>query len=331
VVDEAVAARVGREVFLLSLSGDQRVLGWALPRFVRALNDVYLAAGEVVFREGEPAESHYFVVSGEVALSRPGAPPRHMGERSVIGTLDMLLERPRHRTATAAVPTHLLRMAADDWWALIEDRLDLAQRIVGNIASSIRAMRARPEPLGGFDPPPPASAGDPPRGLNLVERILLLRRAPLLAHASIQSLTTLAELSTELHAPAEGGLLSPAATKGRIVVVAWGEVTAVGRGAAANETVGRGAAANETVGRGAAANETVAKAPAVSGRFGPGALVLGAAALDPNGDHELSARGGTVALTLPIEDYFDTMEEHFSVARSTLMAVAQERDDLLER
>jgi CRP-like cAMP-binding protein len=301
VVDGAAAARIGREVFLLSLSGDRRVLGWAFPRFVRALTDVYVAAGESVYREGEPADAQYFVVSGEVTLTRAGAHPIRMSERAVVGTLDMLLERPRRRTATAAVATHLLRMLRDDWWELIEDRLDLAQRIIGNLGVGIHALRARAEPLGGFEPPPPPPSGDPPRGLNLIERILVLRRAGLFSHASIQALTTLAELSTELYAPSDGGLVPQAATRGHLVVVAWGEVSASGR------------------------------APAIAGRFGQGTLVLGGAALDPNADYELTAAAPTVALTLSIEEYFDTMEEHFSVVRSTLLAVAQERDELLER
>ncbi len=303
-VDPEVAARVGREVFLLSLGGETRLLGWAFPRFVRALSDVYLAAGEAVYREGEASGAQYFVVSGEVALARQGLKPVVIGERGVVGTLDMLLDRPHKRTATATAATHLLRMPADDWWALVEDRLDLAQRIITNVSSGIHALRSRPPPLGGFDDPPPAPPSLPrarPSGLNLVERILLLRGVPLLGRASIQALTTLAELAAEVRAE-PGEILSPAnATRRRLVVLASGEATA-----------------------------SPASAD-VSGRFGAGSLVCGPVALDPAADYEVRADAPTVALTLPFAEYFDTMEEHFSLVRSALMAVAEERDTLLDR
>ena len=77
--------------------------------------------------------------------------------------------------------------------------------------------------------------------------------------------------------------------------------------------------------------ETILLLGVIAGRFGQGTLVLGGAALEPSADYELTAAASTVALSLPLEEYFDTMEEHFSVARSTLLAIAQERDDLLER
>jgi CRP-like cAMP-binding protein len=301
VVDQEVAARVGREVFLLSLGGDARLLGWAFPRFVRALSDVYLEAGEVVYRRGDPSDAQFFIVSGEVALELEGTKPLVMGERGLVGTLDMLLDRPHKRTATATAPTHLLRMPAEDWWTLIEDRLDLAQRIITNVSGGIQALRSRPAPLGGFDAPWATPARARPKGLNLVERITLLRAVPLFGRASIQALTTLAELATEVQA-APGDVLVPAhATRRSLVVVAWGQVVASRPGSD------------------------------LSGRFGAGSLVCGPVALDPAADYEVRADGPVVALTLPFTEYFDTMEEHFSLVRSALMAVAEERDTLLDR
>ena len=63
--------------------------------------DFNLRAGEVLYREGEPTNEHWFVVYGEMKLEAKGVPPWVLGERSLIGTIDLTLDRARSRTACA--------------------------------------------------------------------------------------------------------------------------------------------------------------------------------------------------------------------------------------
>ncbi|MGD0674013.1 MAG: cyclic nucleotide-binding domain-containing protein [Polyangiaceae bacterium] len=301
--------RVAREMFLLTLGGDTRDLGWALNRTVASLRDVFVGPGEPVYSQGDPAEEHYFLVSGEVKLTRPGAKDWIMGERSVIGSLDMLHERSRTRTATATVATHLLAMRSEDWWGLLEDRFELSNRVVLNLSAAIHALRLRPSPLGGFDET--ASPGGPPAGktagvgqrgpLNLIARTLLLRTVPIFARGSIQTLTALSEVASEVRA-SDGQLLFPRGALGRqLAVVVEGQVTASRDPAAPSHS------------------------------FGPGALVVGTATIARGADYEVHASGATRVLAIPTDDYYDAMEDHFSLARSALVALAEERESLMDR
>jgi CRP-like cAMP-binding protein len=303
-VESGPSARVAREIFLLTLGalgGDRHEeLGWAFNRAVGSLRDVFVGAGDVVCRQGDASDEHYYVTSGEVKVTRPGAKDWTMGERSIVGSLDMILERPRTRTVTATVPTHLLSMHAEDWWALLEDRFELARRIILNFSAGIHALRLRPAALGGFDDAHRTPLR-PPSAINVIGRTLLLRQVPLFARATVQTLTALAEIASETRA-SDGELLFARGALGqKLAIVVSGEVAAI------------------------------READAASHPFGAGDLVLGGAAIAHGADYEVRARSAAQVLTVSADDYYDAMEDHFSLVRSALAALAEEQEALLDR
>jgi CRP-like cAMP-binding protein len=298
-VDSALTERISREVFFSGFTGEPHALAWELRRLAGVVEDLVVDAGSAVFRDGDPSEELYFVVTGEVKMQRLGARDWVFGARSLVGTLDVVLDRPRSRTAVATAPTHLLRMRAADWLDLLEDSFDLTRRVLANFASGVHSLRRRPPPLGGFDESP-IRVGLPPDVVNLVDVILFLRRVPLFARASIQALTSLAALADEVQVDKGEVVVSREKFCSQLTVVISGEVLA-------------SAGADEP-----------------TGRFGRGVLVCGAAALG-RASYDVRAVDATRAMVLPIEDYFDVMEEHFSLVRSALMALAEEREILLDR
>jgi CRP-like cAMP-binding protein len=300
VADTGQAERISREVFVASFLGDTRAVGWASQRMAARMTDMFLSAGDVLYRVGEPADHHYFVVKGEMRLTKPTGSAWVLGERSLIGTLDAILERPRSRDAVATMPTHLLKLRSEDWLEFLEDSFVMARRALMRVSAQVDELRRRPPPLGGFDPPPPpAPAAEAP--LHLVNRILLLRDVPIFSRASIQTLATLAELSTVLHAAKGEVLFERGAMKDKLVVVASGEV------------------------------EASRSAPELVARFGRGGLVCGPGAFGDGAAYEVRATASTRALSVSLEDFVDVMEEHFGLTRSAMMAMAEEREMLLDR
>jgi CRP-like cAMP-binding protein len=297
--DDDQAARVAREVVLTTLAGragDTKSLAWEFQRVSAAMQDLHLEEGDVVFREGAPPTYLYFVVDGQVTLTSPDKPQLIFDPRSVVGAVDTFLDRPLSYTATVTRKAHLLRIRIDDWLDVLEDSTELARIFITNLAAGLHQLRLRPPPLGGFDDPPPSSAvSDRPPHLHLVDRILLLRGVPTFAHASVQTLTSLAELATVVRAE-DDELLAPRGEPKRVMfVVVSGEVTAT------------------------------REAPALTGRFGPGVLVCGALAVMDLAEYEFRARGRTRVLAIARDDYVDFMEEHFGLVRSTARALLEER------
>lgn len=293
-------ARTWRELFVASFldGAPPDVLAWAMPRLVSATRDLRVHAGETIFRIGEPSELVYFVVSGSVRADRPGFPSWTLGERSVVGILDAVLERPRSREATAITAARLLELSVSEWFEILEDSIDTAMRTVDTIASVLVDLRrqAREAPA-----PAPPDAAPRPASLSLVERIVVLRRVDCLRRAGVQTLATLAAHAEEVRfEPGD----APVAIRGdardrAMFVIAHGEM------------------------------ETTSGPPLTRERFGRSEMLGGAAAFVERAGFEARAAQRTVALRVSAEDWFDVMEEHFDLTRSIVMSLVAEREVLM--
>lgn len=292
--------QVVREVFLSTLLQGPKVLGPVMQRIATIMDDVYVAEGDTIYRIGERPDHHYFVVSGEVALSAPGMPTWTFRERSLIGTIDVGLNRPRARNAVAVKATHLLAMRGEDWLALLEDVFEFAERAIRITSTGVDALRTRPPPLGGFDPPAReiVPLGEP---LDLVGRILLLRKVDLCCRAGSQALATLAELADERRLDAGESFPLTDERGARVFVVISGEI------------------------------EVTRIDQDLVGTFRTAQIVRGVEVLGRQGDYAAKALVPSAVLSISVEDYFDVMEDQFDLARAAIAAVAQERERLLNR
>jgi CRP-like cAMP-binding protein len=299
-LSESPTRLIGRELFVASLLGDSGRLGSVIHRVAHQMDEVALDAGDPLYRAGDRAEHFFFIVSGQVSLTRPGAATTLFGERSVVGSLDAMTYRPHTHTAVATTPALILRLSIGDWSDLLEDNFELARRVILRLATEVHGLRRRPAPLGGFDEPAVASTA-PPAKLLALDRILHFEAIPMFARAGTQALATLARIGSTRCVTKEDVFLSRSEMVGQLVIIASGEVQASWEG----------------------------YAPAA--RFGVRSVVGGAGALGTGPAPEVRATRPTRAIVLPLEDYFDVMEEHFDLARSALAAIQAERDELRDR
>jgi CRP-like cAMP-binding protein len=295
------SARVEREIFLRSLGMGGAGASGPSRQMAQTIRDTFFQAGSVIYEIGDAAEHFYFVVRGEVSQTAPDAAPWSLSDRSVVGLLDVIIERPRARRAHAVTDVHALMLRADDWFEVLEDNFDFCRRSVVMGAANLHQFTMTFEPSGGFAPAPPDDgalwAG---REMNLIERITALRDVPAFGGAGIQPLTTLAGVAKVIRLDTGDELFDRNAAAGALFVVASGTIFAEREG------------------------------PAIRARFGAGSLVCGYGALgNPEADYTARAESPTIALRIDHEDLFDVMEEHFDLSRSLLRGIAAERERLI--
>lgn len=297
---DGTSSVIGRELFLASLVSDARRLGAVMRRFALHTEEVDLDKGETLYEAGEVSDDFFFLVSGRVKLSRPGAADSTFEERQVLGTLDAIIAKPHTHTARAAMPTRLLRIKVSDWAEVLEDNFEISTYVIAQLANRVLSLRIRPPPFGGFD----ALLAERSRatsGLQVVDRILRLRAAPTFARASTQALAALAQLGSTTFAGKDEVMFAEGETKGSLVIIASGEVSMQWQGSP--------------------------DAP----RFGASSVLGGNASLSDMALAEVRALSPARAIVLPREDFFDVMEEHFDLVQSTIAALTEERQALLDR
>jgi len=98
---------------------------------------VQLAAGEILFRQGDAGDALYVVVSGEVAVIADG-PPRvelsRLGESSFFGEIALVTEETRTATVEATVPTELLVFKR----AAVEELVSAEPALLSVILAAVR-------------------------------------------------------------------------------------------------------------------------------------------------------------------------------------------------
>jgi NTE family protein len=122
ITDEEMTVSEGGEVLeqqLRAIPFFRNLPAGALDAVAAQLQPEHHKRGEVVFREGDPGETMYLVVSGqvEVLAGADHAPLAALGPGSFVGELAVLLGEPRSAT---------LRVVTDTWlWALHRRDLDI--------------------------------------------------------------------------------------------------------------------------------------------------------------------------------------------------------------
>ena len=101
------------------------------------VREVPVTAGEVVVRQGDPADRFYMIESGSFVVTQeatPGATPvvlRHLGANEVFGELGLLNSAPRSATVAAEADGLLLELSGRDFLRLVGAGGPLRGRLLG--------------------------------------------------------------------------------------------------------------------------------------------------------------------------------------------------------
>ncbi|MDR7035461.1 MULTISPECIES: cyclic nucleotide-binding domain-containing protein [Methylobacterium] len=101
-----------------------------------------LAAGDLLFARGEPADGGFVVMSGVIELAPrvPGAEPVAAGRSALIGQLALFLRGERPSEARAAAPAEVMRITPTLMRRVLEEFPDAAAAIEGTLAEELGGL-----------------------------------------------------------------------------------------------------------------------------------------------------------------------------------------------
>jgi len=119
----------------------------ALAELARESPEQRFAAGQVLWRAGDPSGHGLMMVAGVVEGVAGGGSQRfRFSSRSVVGGLDSLAAQPRWFDATALVDTVAIKVPTGALLDLFEDHVDMALDLLRVMAGEVLALRER---IGG--------------------------------------------------------------------------------------------------------------------------------------------------------------------------------------
>ena len=190
----ADSERLRREILLRTMFPSMPVA--AHVRFVELLEEVSVAAGQLLFDVGDAPDRFMFLIEGRVAMEREDARSWEFAPLAVVGIIDAMLERPRTRNCRALEPSKLLSLRLTDWFDMLEDNGQVARAAIRNFATQLHGRWQKLAPrLTRNSEPPPAATG---ASLETYDKILVLRRSPPLRSAGMQAIASLATVAEPL-------------------------------------------------------------------------------------------------------------------------------------
>ncbi len=132
------------------------------PRDLRSLATKFQVVtyrkGEVLFREGEPAERLFLIDTGRVKLSIRSSAGQELligvlGRGQIFGELSLLDRGPRAMDASAMEETRVFALPSDNFWTVLENRPALARRLLELMARRLRRADQTSQDLVFFDAP----------------------------------------------------------------------------------------------------------------------------------------------------------------------------------
>lgn len=264
------------------------------------LTDAWFDEGDFLFHHGEPPNRAFFIVEGCVELVRDEEEPWVFSEGSIVGILDANLNRPRGREARVLEPTHCLVLDVMDYFDILEDNFDFAERLMKRVFEMVHNM-ARNLPPQEVHPRQHGAPQQPwlsVRRLNDVQKLMILRSSVIGKSSPIQPLVSLARSAEERRISKDRTLLDQGDPLDHVMIVAEGLLRAESEGP-----------------------------PKIDAAFDPGSVVLGHTAfVETHAPMPVVASRPSLVLFIPFEALWDAMEDHFDLYRSVFSFLASEHE-----
>jgi CRP/FNR family cyclic AMP-dependent transcriptional regulator len=106
----------------------------------RLVDEIDVAAGKVLMRQGETGREFFVLVDGSVAIDRDGTRVRALGPGDFFGEIALLAEGPRTATATAETPTKLLVLGHREFHSLMTQYPSIQTSVLNCLASRLRGL-----------------------------------------------------------------------------------------------------------------------------------------------------------------------------------------------
>ena len=100
--------------------------------------EVRYKAGDVIFSKGDPGESLYVIVQGEVKVHDGDRDLKRLKDKSVFGELAVLDPEPRSASITSVTDTHLLRLDREAFLELMSGNMEVVRGVLSVLCDRIR-------------------------------------------------------------------------------------------------------------------------------------------------------------------------------------------------
>ena len=97
-----------------------------------------VSEGEMLFRKGDTGDCMYIIAEGEIHIGDGSTRFATMGKGDFFGELALVETEPRSADALAGSDCLLIRIDQDDFYELIEDRMEVARGILVILAKRLR-------------------------------------------------------------------------------------------------------------------------------------------------------------------------------------------------
>lgn len=136
-------ATVEKVLFLKSIDLFSQIPGEDLARVAMIASEVEYEPGDLLMTEGEIGDSMYLVLEGEVEVLKGEAPVTVLGPRECVGEMAILDSEPRSATVRARTATRALMVEREDFYDLLDERIDIARGVVKVLCRRLRETTAR--------------------------------------------------------------------------------------------------------------------------------------------------------------------------------------------
>ena len=131
---------IEKVIFLKSVDIFEHATIEHLGRIAGLMEEVHFEPGETIFKEGEPGDALYLLLSGRVFLDRNGNTFREIKEKETFGTLEVLDFHPRATTAKAADQVRALKLNGQEFHDLLSLDIEIVQAVFRMLCGLVRRI-----------------------------------------------------------------------------------------------------------------------------------------------------------------------------------------------